>query len=137
MAMWLGTGKVSFRVGSRPPSKAFVGGNPFQTVPGAPTMNDSCFGGIQTTVTFFPPASDGGLSILDYQLWVDNQTYESWVQGISQGYYPDAPAAPSGGSDGTWSLRVPEDLTGIEVTLRARNAIGYGPLAVEVIGQYC
>ncbi len=143
MAMRLGTGNVLFRVGSRPPSKVFVGGNPLQTVPGAPTMGDSCSTHLDgpaheaTTITFYPPASDGGSPILDYELWVDNQTYESWSQGFTQGFYPGVPAAPYGSATGQWYLNIQEDLTGIEVTLRARNAIGYGPLAVEVIGQYC
>jgi len=73
---------------------------------------------------------------LDYELWVDNQTYVSWTQGTTQGYYPAVPPYPRG-TQGVLEILLQEDLTGIELTLRARNAVGHGSFGDDIIGQFC
>jgi hypothetical protein len=113
------------------------------TVPGAPVMSDACSthpdgpGHEFTSVTFYPPANTGNSPILGYDLWVDNTPYMEWVQGETQGFYPNVPASLVPNSGGQWRLEIPEDVTGLDVSIRAYNAIGFGALSNDVVGQYC
>jgi hypothetical protein len=104
--------------------------------PGAPLMNDACWGGLDSAITFFAPSEVGSGLVLEYELWVDNTPYLDWVQGVTQGYYPDVPPSDFN-QQGQILIQIPEDVTGLDVTVRARNAVGWGPLAADVVGQFC
>jgi hypothetical protein len=132
MAAAVGTNSVLFRVGSGSPSKVFLGTVSIQNVPGAPEMIECCADG-NSLVVFYPP-TDGGLPILDYEIWVDNAPLDDYAQGaVVTGpvYDPNSPA-------GSLTITVEgESFDGLDVSVRARNAIGYGPLAADVVAQVC
>jgi hypothetical protein len=132
MALQLGIDGAYFRLGTQP-AKVFLDDAAVQTVPGAPEMIECC-ADINSLVVFYPPP-DGGSPILGYEVWVDNTSLDDFVSSqvfVTQPVYdPNSPA-------GSLTITVEgEDFSGLDVSVRARNAIGYGPLAAGVIAQAC
>ena len=132
MAVNLGSSAAVFRVGSGTPSKVFLGTVSIQNVPGAPEMIECC-ADVNSLVVFYPP-TDGGSPILDYEVWVDNTPLDEYVPGA----IVTGPANDPNSPPGSLTITVEgEDFDGLNVSVRARNAIGYGPLAADVVGQVC
>lgn len=77
------------------------------TAPGAPTIGTATAGDGTVSVAFTAPASNGGSAILDYQVLL------STGQTATGASSPISVAAPNG--------------TPVTATVRARNAVGYGP----------
>ena len=124
----IGSSSAVFRVGSGSPSKVFLGTVAVQSAPGAPVMIECCADG-NSLVVFYPP-TDGGLPILDYEIWVDNAPLDDAVV-TGPVYDPNSPA-------GSLTITVQgQAFDGLDVSVRARNAIGYGPLAADIVGQVC
>ena len=73
MAAKLGTGDVSFRLGSATPAAVYLGSAQVWsavTVPGAPT---SLTGDNNASLYWTAPASDGGSPITSYKVFADGQ----------------------------------------------------------------
>ncbi|MEB3208920.1 MAG: hypothetical protein VKK63_08390 [Synechococcus sp.] len=132
MAANLGSSSALFRVGSGEPSKVYLGSVAVQDVPGAPTMIECC-SDINSLVVFYPPTT-GGSPILEYEIWVDQGPLTEFVQGpVLTGPVNDPNSPP-----GSLTITVEgENFAGLDVSLRARNAIGWGPLAADVVAQVC
>lgn len=133
MAANLGTSSALIRVGSGLPSKVFLGTVSILNVPGQPTMIESC-ADVNSTVVFFPPA-DGGSAILDYEVYVDNDTVDAFA---GEQYAFTGPVNDPNSPAGSLTITFEDlDFAGLDVTVRARNAIGYGPFAADVVAQVC
>ena len=128
----IGTSNVLFRVGSGSPSKVFLGTVSIQNVPGAPDMIECC-ADVNSLVVFYPP-TDGGSPILDYEVWVDNNPLDDYVPAA----VVTGPVYDPNSAAGSLTITVEgESFDGLDVSVRARNAIGYGPLAADVVAQVC
>ena len=74
MGAKIGTGDVSFRLGSATPAAVYLGSEQVWSavsVPGAPTITSAAFSSGDTTVVVDAPVSDGGSSITGYKFYFD------------------------------------------------------------------
>jgi len=118
MAAKIGTGDVSFRLGSSTPAAAYLGSEQVwtaATVPGAPT-DVSASMGAQYTINYSPPASNGGSEITSYKFYSD---------GVE--ITPDGQTV---GAEAVFSV----DYSGTQIQVSAVNAIGEGPKSVAIAG---
>jgi hypothetical protein len=83
------------------------------TVPGAPTGVSAARGNAQATVSFSPPASDGGSTILDYTATCGSQSKTGAA----------SPLVVTGLTNGTT----------VGCTVKARNAVGSGPASSPAV----
>jgi len=116
MAVKLGTGDVSFRLGSGEVAAVYLGSEEVWsavTVPGSPTITNAIYlpGDGTTEIAWDAPADDGGSEITGYVWYLDG-----------------VPAAPDEeGEAGSVVARFYPDYSGAEVEVAAVNAIGEGP----------
>jgi len=110
MPLKLGTGDVSFRLGSSTPAAAYLGSEQVwsaATVPGAPTITQAFDTGGEVNVDYVAPASDGGSAITGYVYYVNGSEVTPTAESAGFATIPGA--------------------SGDTVEVSAVNAVGEGP----------
>lgn len=119
MAVKLGSGAVTMRLGAQG-AKGYLGSTLVATaVPGAPTITSAFWdGGALEFIVRFSVPDDGGSPITGYKFYFDG--VEATVSG--------GPVS----SDGQLLVTFAENFTGQDAQVSAVNAIGEGPKSVAV-----
>lgn len=130
MGIKVGSGDVSFRLGSATPDKVAIGGTEAwtsgPTVPGAPEPVQFAVNGVRTlSLQWSPPASDGGDAITGYIIYYSNTSGGSTVYTETVGPEVNDYTFDASGESAGYQY---------SATVAATNSVGTGPQSAMAYG---